>query len=1020
MRFVFFIGLPLYRIFRFLSWSLFAQFLSLIGLNLINAAHADVDTGPAFRFANKLESVPPQEFYDIIKVGDVLWFAGQGLSKLEDGVWTEFFTDGRYTALAHDRESGRLWFAGPKGIGHLAEDGEQTLLEPIDAGYIWFLFKQAGRMWYVGSTSVGWVDPETGKFGFSEDISLNPRPFLANPENAVSDRLFTGSEDGLWEMLPAGLELVLPLSVTNDNIVTWICPAADSFLLGTSKALYRWSGEAGDLPVPVTSNYSDFFKVGINNAMDLGNLVALADFPEGVLFLDKGSGMATGYSGTQSGAGIGDIYKIEEGLEGQLLMVGTQGVASVNLDSQNRFFPAEETWDGAAIEIAEAFDTSAFVVTPDKWIQISGNVFKSDMLPTSPYWIDEDPAGRISKGFLNSYNIFTGDGWELSTLPEPVNKLMWGSEVAYATGQNGLYTVTENLEMRLIYESTRPLNLLGELGGHFFLLEDANRLLTFERIGEEWIHESEDLPLDGRVIDTAVGVDAIYLSTGEHLYRLDRDRRMTELPLEDSWEIAGLTAVGDELAVAYRHPLTGEQAAGVYAGEARYMLAVPYLEEVGDIQSLIGNGDRLGILGENGLGWYARAEMPRVAIPEVSFDLLFEDKRIQDRTIPSGMHFIDLQVYFDGPEIPSIVQYRINEQRWRNVNLRDPTLQFAGHGSFSVELRAVHPNGVASRARMIQFGISPPWYLNPLYQGIVLALLVALVWGVYILRHAQLKRTNLWLQSEVKKQTRELEAATAARTNFLAGLSHDIRNPLNGVLMIAETLTRDPPTSGDDSRLKDLTEFGVIVDRMLGEILDFSAIDQSNMPMAFIPVSISDILNSSVKQNQFSIQKALVNMSVVLAPELKEVVIKTDRNWMIKILTNLIVNSLEYSESERIEVGTVCHRLTPNDVEMEIYVKDWGKGIDDAEKGFVFDRFYRGESGIESGKHGTGLGLSICQEIAHSMGTHLTLTDNEPSGCCFSLKGRFERVSGAKELDREAVLQGLERQEGACGRRLVV
>jgi CheY-like chemotaxis protein len=225
--------------------------------------------------------------------------------------------------------------------------------------------------------------------------------------------------------------------------------------------------------------------------------------------------------------------------------------------------------------------------------------------------------------------------------------------------------------------------------------------------------------------------------------------------------------------------------------------------------------------------------------------------------------------------------------------------------------------------------------------------------------------------------------------------------------MIAETLTRDPPRSGDDSRLKDLTEFGIIVDRMLGEILDFSAIDQANMPMALIPVSITDILGSSVKQNQFNIQKALVNITLAIDPELKEVVIKTDRNWMIKILTNLIVNALEYSESERVEVGAKCHRLSPEHVELEIFVKDWGKGIDDAEKDFVFERFYRGESGIDSGKHGTGLGLSICQDVAHAMGAHLGLADNKPSGCYFFLKGRFARVAGAKELDQNAVLAQL-------------
>jgi signal transduction histidine kinase/DNA-binding response OmpR family regulator len=371
------------------------------------------------------------------------------------------------------------------------------------------------------------------------------------------------------------------------------------------------------------------------------------------------------------------------------------------------------------------------------------------------------------------------------------------------------------------------------------------------------------------------------------------------------------------------------------------------------------------------------------------------------------MHFIDLQVKLSRPEIPCQVQYRINEGRWRNVNLRDPSLPIGGHGKHLIELRAVHPNGISSVPRLVQFGIAPPWYLNPVYQGMLLVLALVLMWGVYMLRHAQLKKRNLWLENEVRKATRELEAANAARINFLAGLSHDIRNPLNGVLMIAETLTRDPPRSGDDSRLKDLTEFGIIVDRMLGEILDFSAIDQANMPMALIPVSISDILGSSVKQNQFNIQKALVNISLAIDPELKEVVIKTDRNWMIKILTNLIVNALEYSESERIEVGAKCHRLTPDHVELEIFVKDWGKGIDDAEKDFVFERFYRGESGIDSGKHGTGLGLSICQDVAHAMGAHLGLKDNKPSGCHFFLKGRFARVAGAKELDQEAVLRGL-------------
>jgi signal transduction histidine kinase/DNA-binding NarL/FixJ family response regulator len=437
------------------------------------------------------------------------------------------------------------------------------------------------------------------------------------------------------------------------------------------------------------------------------------------------------------------------------------------------------------------------------------------------------------------------------------------------------------------------------------------------------------------------------------------------------------------------------------------MLSVPYLNRLGNPVDLISNASRIGIIGTQGVGWYALEELPRLAAPRANFALLLEDMRIEDRTIPSGMHFIDLQVDFSQPSVPSLVQYRINEQRWRTVSLQDPSLQFAGHGNFTVELRAMYPNGKTSSSKMVQFGIAPPWYLNPLYQGVMLVLALFVFWGLFTLRSAQLKRTNLWLQSEVKKQTRELEAATAARTNFLAGLSHDIRNPLNGVLMITETLTRNPPTSGDDPRLKDLTEFGVIVDRMLGEILDFSAIDQQNIPTAFIPVSIYDIIDSSVKQNQFGIQNEMVTLNTVLSPELKDVVIRTDRNWMIKIMSNLLINALQYSETDRVEVGARCINITEHEVDIELYVADWGIGIDDSEKEFIFERFYRGESGVESGKHGTGLGLSICQEIAHAMGGHLRIENNDPSGCRFILKGRFDRVEGARELDKDAVLAQL-------------
>ena len=1006
MRCVFFIGLPLYNMLREMSYKLYPHFLLLLGLNFINGVHAEDQVEPGHIFASKVDKVPSEEFYDSLTAGEVIWFAGLGLSRLEAGEWHKVFSDGRYTALAHDPKGNTLWYAGPRGIGLYKLNTKEKREGILEAGYIWDLHFAGSRVWFVGSSGYGWLDAKTAEVGLFKERVFLPRPFVIHPEGGPQI-LFVSSEEGLCAVDESGCHLVIPIEETGQQIITWAIWNHGTYMLGTAETLYRWDGRSDSEPVPLESNYPQFFEMGISNAVGLRDHIAILEFPNGVVFLNRWTGLVETRAIQGSGLAIGDSYKIEKAGEQKVLVLGKSGVGTVDLDEGGRFFPNSELWPNEIITMAVASSEAAFVFTDRFWARLTEDGGTFSDLPHTAYWAGLDAEGRAFHGALTGYKLYEDGAWVNQSLEYPAHDLVWGRDNAFALTNDGLHVLSRDWEMSLILPGDQSFQLLGDLNGEFFVVDSEGSVFCLKKRGSTWTTEKLPIAIPGKILSVAVGDDAIHVSTGQELYRLSHDRILKRMTLEPGWEIVSLAARGDDTYAAFHDPLNGRSAIGIYSGEFRSMLAGFRLDVVGEVSELVCNETHMGLVGRRGFAWHRLETLQGLGSPEVNFKLLFQESPVDGLTLPSGMHFIDLQVAFLHPEVPGTVQYRINEQRWRNLILQDPTLQFAGHGNFSVELRAVHPNGMSSPVQVIQFGIAPPWYLNPWYQGLLLVLAMGCVWLIYALRHAQLKRTNLWLQDEVRKQTKELEEATAARTNFLAGLSHDIRNPLNGVLMIAETLTRDPPKTADDSRLNDLTEFGIIVDRMLGEILDFSAIDQSNMPMAYIPVSVNDILTSSVRQNQFSVQKALVNLTVNIPAELKEVIIKTDRNWMIKILTNLIVNALEYSESERIEVGAVCHRLTPNDVEMELYVKDWGIGIDDAEKRFVFDRFYRGESGIESGKHGTGLGLSICQEIAHAMGAHLSLTDNDPSGCCFVLKGRFERVAGAKELDREAILQTL-------------
>ncbi|MEX0329979.1 MAG: ATP-binding protein [Puniceicoccaceae bacterium] len=988
-----------------MSSSIFPQFLFLVGLNFINVLIADPLTGPAYRFAEKLESVPPASYHDVSLFADDIWLAGEGLYRLSGDQWETIRPSGRVTALAVSPNGNTLWFADSAGVGGFDRSGKLVGFSTLEVGFVWSLEWYLDRLWYIASEGFGWIEPDTFQVGQHWKETFNPRPVVYHAD-AENPFLYVGSGSGIWRITAEGRELILPIEMTDGELVAWLERTGEKYTFGTNFGVYYWSGKKNDEPVLINSNYGDFFKKGINNSAGLGDYIAITEYPLGVAVWNRSLERISESVSSDEKLDLGDVFKIRALDKTRIAMLGDKGVGVVDFSRESKFFPSGELWEGDSVRHFLAGEEAGFLFLDEGWIRLDNDGYEKGELLRTASWVDVDKDGLPVMGAVNIYEEFNGEDWSVRELTQPISSFKWGQSTGFALGVEGIYSVSDTFELELIHKDERQIELIGELDSGFYALIGGKQILQLIREGSGW--RSVELPykMEDVIIAHAAGENAVWLASPTVVYRW-RGESLERFPLAPGWTVRSLSNSGEDTYVLFEDPATRNLAVGMYSDAGNIMMTVPFLEQAGEAIGLMGGGERLGIVGAHGVGWYAVPELSRAAAPRVEFALLLEDKRIEDRTIPSGMHFIDLQVNFSEPDIPSIVQYRINEQRWRNVNLQDPSLQFAGHGNFTVELRAMHPNGNVSSSKLVQFGIAPPWYLNPIYQGVMVVAALFFFWGLFALRSAQLKRTNLWLQSEVKKQTRELEAATAARTNFLAGLSHDIRNPLNGVLMITETLTRNPPESGDDPRLKDLTEFGVIVDRMLGEILDFSAIDQKNIPTAFIPVSIHDLIESSVKQNQFSLQHEMVNLNTVISPELADVVIRTDRNWMIKILSNLLVNALQYAESDRVEIGATCINITDHEVDLELYVADWGIGIDESEREFIFERFYRGESGVESGKHGTGLGLSICQEIAHAMGGHLRLEDNQPSGCRFVLKGRFDRVEGATELDKEAVLAQL-------------
>ena len=991
-----------------LSFAVIPQFLFLLGLNFINGLPATAATQPLMRFGAKVDAIADGEFYDVLKTEAGLWIASDSLIYKAEGGSTKVVREARTSSLVYDSSNSRVWFAGAGVLGFVDSDGNPQSVAEIGGGFIWELIHKNDRIWYFGSSGYGWVSTYDFSDQYYNAFQFEPRPVVSDPGFGFPF-LLVGTSEGIYSVGTDSMQLLYPAADTGGNMVVWAVGDGNRILLGTRREVLRWDGSPGSqLNTLSGPDYPEQFELGINNAIRKGDSIFITAYPWGVAEWSRRKQSIVSRLSEPSGLSNGDVFKIRPDNDGNILIVGTRGIVEFAVADSARFVPSADDLNPADYRAGTISGGVYHLIYGDQVVDIDQDHVRTRQLIGTPNWIDAASDGSLMLGYVDSFLRLESDapGATVTQLSSPISRAIQGAAGKFGVGYEGVYAISENYELDRIYASKHSLSLLGERDGVLYILEEGERIVRLERQSDQWTATPLPGQLRGQLKTSLAGDAGIYLATSQQFYLL-KDDQLQVLPMEFGWEIKGLGGQGASIYAAMWSELEQRWAVAGYAGGSSRMLAVPHLEKIGLPLDVLSDGASLALVGTEGIGLFQIEDLPKVDQPGVTFDLLFEDRRVEGERIPPGLHFIDLKVGFTGPDLPVLVQYRINDQRWRTVNLQDPSLQFAGHGKFTVELRAMHPNGNVSPVRMVQFGIAPPWYLNPLFQVFMAVFTVLLIWALFYLRSRQLKRTNAWLQREVTKRTRELEAATAAQTNFLAGLSHDIRNPLNGVLMIAETLSRDPPTSGEDQRLKDLTEFGVIVDRMLGEILDFSAIDQSKSPTSFISVSITDIIESTVKQNQFGIQREMVAVSTQIDSSIRDLIISTDRNWMIKILSNLLINALEYSGSERIEIGANCRRRTDREAEIDIWVADWGCGIDDSEKAFVFERFYRGESGIESGRHGTGLGLSICQEIAHSMGAHLLLENNQPSGCRFILKGRFDIVEGARELDKEAVLATL-------------
>jgi signal transduction histidine kinase/CheY-like chemotaxis protein len=303
-------------------------------------------------------------------------------------------------------------------------------------------------------------------------------------------------------------------------------------------------------------------------------------------------------------------------------------------------------------------------------------------------------------------------------------------------------------------------------------------------------------------------------------------------------------------------------------------------------------------------------------------------------------------------------------------------------GDYTFHVRAVAETGVTSTSTSFRFEILPPWWrTTPAIAGLLLALAPG-VYALYRLRVRALRRRNAELEEKVSQRTAQLAKASAAKTEFVANMSHDIRNPLNGIVGLALALedTRLEPRQREIvSTLRECTTY---LSSLVDDVLDFARIEAGQIelrPGPFAPAELLRAVATTLKG-----ETAEWGSTVLL--EIDSRLPKTllgDAGRIQQILVNYTGNALKYAGGT---IRLVAKLADDSRDEIEFAVVDQGPGIEDADLASLFTKFNRLPNARGEFIKGTGLGLAACRSLADIMGGSVGVQSKRGVGSTFSLR----------------------------------
>ncbi|MCR5295601.1 MAG: DUF4118 domain-containing protein [Lachnospiraceae bacterium] len=226
------------------------------------------------------------------------------------------------------------------------------------------------------------------------------------------------------------------------------------------------------------------------------------------------------------------------------------------------------------------------------------------------------------------------------------------------------------------------------------------------------------------------------------------------------------------------------------------------------------------------------------------------------------------------------------------------------------------------------------------------------------------------------------------RSNLLRSISHDIRTPLTSISGNASNLLSHYKQMDDETLqqiFSDIYDDSEWLVNLVENLLSISRVEKGQMKLHLSMEVMNDVIEEALKH----VDRNAKDHHITVRGSEDILLVRMETRLIMQVLINLINNAVKNTQTG----SEICIRSEKRGNAVKVSVLDNGPGIPDAVKPHIFEMFYTGQDDVADGRRGLGLGLALCKSIIEAHKGTIALSDNLPTGCCFSFTLPMEEVA---------------------------